>query len=131
MQMHLKTARFLADLLDNKFKIGGFRFGLDPIIGFIPFVGDLTVLAISFYILWIGRQMKVPEDKFGEMVANVVVDTLMGFVPIVGDIGDFFFKANMKNLEIIKKYGQNVVEGEFTQSSRPQNIAYAQDIKKG
>lgn len=130
MQMHLKTAHFLAELLDSKFKIGGFRFGLDPIIGFIPFVGDLSVLVISVYILWIGRQMKVPEDKFAQMVTNVVVDTLMGFVPVVGDIGDFFFKANIKNLEIIKKHGQFVVEGELTQAYKPQNVAYAQDIKR-
>lgn len=74
--------------------------------------------------------MKVPEDKFAQMVTNVVVDTLVGFVPVVGDIGDFFFKANIRNLEIIKKHGQFIVEGEFTKSSRSQNIAYAQEIKR-
>lgn len=125
MDVHLKTAQYLADLLDSKFKIGGFRFGLDPLIGLLPFIGDAVVLLVSVYILWIGEKMKVPEDKFSQMVSNVVIDTLMGFVPVVGDIGDFIFKANIKNLDIIKKHGQFIVEGEYTKAENKRNIAFS------
>lgn len=125
MDVHLKTAQYLADLLDSKFKIGGFRFGLDPLIGLLPFIGDAVVLLVSVYILWIGEKMKVPEDKFSQMVSNVVIDTLMGFVPVVGDIGDFIFKANVKNLDIIKKHGQFIVEGEYTKAENKRNIAFS------
>jgi hypothetical protein len=114
MNPHLKTARFLADLLDNKFEIAGFHFGLDPIIGLIPFVGDLVTTIFSFYIVWIGMQMKLPPDKISQMIANVVFDFLLDFIPVIGQAADFVWKANSKNMEILEDFAKkgNVHEGQ-------------------
>jgi|SRR3989344_506410 len=113
MRNHLKTVEFLTKLLESQFKIGPFKFGLDPLIGLIPGGGDLITAIISFYIVWIGVQMKLPTDKIIAMIWNVILDLLLGLIPVIGDITDFIFHANTKNLKIIKEFApEEVIEGE-------------------
>lgn len=112
MEGHIKVARTLTDLLDNKFGIGKFRIGLDPILGLIPGFGDIITAILSLYLVWIGVQMKLPQEKITEMVGNIVADFIIGILPIVGDIGDIFFKSNSKNMAILEEYLDKVVEGE-------------------
>ena len=71
----IKIAEDIVNLLENRFKVLGFKFGLDPLVGLIPIVGDLVPLA----------------------------DFLIGLVPILGDAADFVFRAHTKNLEILKR----------------------------
>lgn len=104
MVYHIRAVRALAWLLDNEFKIFGFRFGLDPILGLIPGVGDLITTSLSIYVIWVARKLKVPEKDIVRMWKNVIFDFVIGFVPFFGDIADFAFRANQKNLEIIKPY---------------------------
>lgn len=112
MESHLKLARTLTDLLENKFGVGKFRIGLDPILGLVPGIGDVITLGMSVYLVWIGIQLKLPQEKVIEMVGNVVVDFLIGLFPIVGDLTDVFYKANSKNMKIIEQFTSKVVEGE-------------------
>ncbi len=110
---HLALARDLTRMLDSQFKIGGFRFGLDPILGLIPGGGDIVSLALSLYIVWIAVQMRVPGDKLAAMLGNVTYDFFVGFIPILGDIHDFTFKANTKNLKILQEFAPGgVFDGE-------------------
>jgi hypothetical protein len=112
MYKHVRIATTIADLLDNRFKILGIKFGLDPLLGLIPGIGDFIALLFSFYIIWIGLRMKLPEEQLARMVQNVILDFVIGLVPVLGDVSDFVFKANTKNIEILKKYtATNVVEG--------------------
>lgn len=99
----LKVAEDLAHLLDNKFGIGPFRFGLDPIIGFVPVLGDLIPLAMSGYLLTIAVQEKVRQPIINRMILNLVADFVIGTVPVVGDVADFFYQAHMKNLQLLKE----------------------------
>lgn len=111
---HLALARDLTRLLESQFKIGNFRFGLDPILGLIPGGGDLVALGLSFYIVWIGVQMRVPTDKLAMMMGNIAYDFFLGIIPIIGDIADFTFKANTKNLKILSEFApEGVYEGEI------------------
>ncbi len=115
MNSHLHIARSVARLLDNQFEFMGLRFGLDPIIGIIPFFGDLVSLGLSAYIIWIGYQMRLPGQVLGSMLRNVVFDFVLGMIPVIGDVSDFFYKANLKNLALLEKY-QNAsitVDGEI------------------
>lgn len=112
MQNHLKLARTLTDLLENKFGIGRFRIGLDPIVGAIPGVGDIITLAMSFYLVWIAIHMKLPQEKILEMIGNIIVDFLIGLFPVVGDITDIVFKANTKNMKILEEFSAGTIEGE-------------------
>ncbi|MGI5840824.1 MAG: DUF4112 domain-containing protein [Patescibacteria group bacterium] len=117
-QRYLKQAEFVAQLLDSQFSILGFKFGLDPILGLVPWFGDVVSVAFSLYLVSIGKKMGMPDRLVQAMVRNVLVDLIVGSVPLVGDIGDFFIKANQRNLKIIRKFAslrkETIVEGEIT-----------------
>lgn len=110
MMNHLRRATTLANLLDNKFKIFGLKFGIDPLLGLVPGGGDLIALIISLYILWVGIKMELPKDKIWRMIRNIVLDFGLGLVPILGDIGDFAYKSNLKNLEMIEQHTPNATK---------------------
>lgn len=112
MNTNFKVAEYLVDLLENKFTIGRFRFGLDPVLGLFPGVGDAIALLISLYVVWIGMQLKVPADKVIIMIGNVLLDFFLGLFPVVGDAIDFVYRSNSLNMKIIKKYRKHFVEGE-------------------
>ncbi len=101
---HFKIASTLAKLLDNQFNFFGRKFGLDPLIGLIPFWGDLISLGISLYIIWIAWKLNVPKFQIIRMFVNVLFDTALGSIPLLGDITDFTFKANTRNFKILEKY---------------------------
>ncbi len=112
MQAHLKTAEVFAKLLDNQFSIGKFRFGLDPILGLFWGAGDIVGALLSCYMIWIAIQMKIPSSAIAQMLGNIALDFLIGLVPVLGQATDFVFKANSKNMEILRKYAKStVVEG--------------------
>lgn len=108
MEGHIKIAEGLVDLMENKFQLGGLKFGLDPVISAIPVFGDIMAALISFYLVWIGYRMGIPEKEVNKMVRNILIDVVLGVTPFLGDIADIFFKANSKNLKILKKYQYNV-----------------------
>ncbi len=115
MNSHLKIATKLTNLLENQFQIGKYKFGIDPILGLIPGGGDLITAILSFYIVWIGIQMRLPADKIAQMISNIVVDFFLGLIPLLGDVSDFVFKANTKNLKILHDFAPTeFYEGEFT-----------------
>lgn len=102
LKAKIKLAENIAHLLDSKFGIGPFKFGLDPILGLIPGLGDAIPFLISGYIILVAFQHKVSKTTILKMIFYVVADLLIGTVPVIGDIADFFFKASTKNLELLK-----------------------------
>lgn len=102
----LKRLDALAKLLDNQFRVPGtqFRFGIDGIIGLIPYVGDMAGLLVSGVLL---RTMAVKGASpwlMLRMLFNYVVDTVVGIIPLLGDLFDFGFKANRRNVDLLKSY---------------------------
>src|SRR3954447_13917392 len=94
----------LAWLMDNSIPIGGgYRIGLDPIIGLIPGVGDLIGTLVSSMIVLQAHRAGIPRPTLLRMVANVAIDSVVGAVPFVGDAFDFAFKANVKNLQLYRE----------------------------
>jgi len=114
---HIKTAEKFTHLMDDKFSFMGIRFGLDNIIGIYPGLGDFVSMVISLYMVWIGYQMKLPLSKLLQMIGNVFVDFVIGIPPIIGGAADLIFKANTRNLRILKEFDKEVdmdfVEGEI------------------
>lgn len=102
----LKFLRHLSDLMDNKFKVPGteWRFGLDGIIGMIPYVGDFTGFAISGYLISIMVKKGAGVGIIIQMMGNTLIDALVGAIPFLGDIFDLGFKSNRRNLELLKAY---------------------------
>lgn len=114
MQGHYRTAKLLARVLDTQFKIGKFEFGLDPLLDFIPGLGGVITLILSLYIIWIAKAARVPDKEIGQMIRNVIFDFILGLIPVVGYVGDFFYKANIKNIAILEKYVKTgVIEAEI------------------
>lgn len=96
--------RRLARLLDSKFSIGNFRFGLDPILGLIPGVGDFISLILSGGFLAMAARHGASKKLLILMALNVLADAVIGSIPVLGQIFDFFFKANNMNVRLLEKY---------------------------
>lgn len=92
--------------LDEKYRIPGlgFRFGWDPLINLIPYLGDLIGFVISTSLVIIMAKNGVSPKVVIKMLLNVVLDVLIGAIPIVGYFGDFLFKANTKNIDLLKSH---------------------------
>lgn len=114
MNTHLRIATALTKLLDEQFRIGKFSFGLDPILGLFPGLGDMISLGLSFYLVFVAMLLHVPEDKLTQMIKNIILDFLIGLLPVIGDVADVFYKANKKNLQILHEHvgAAPIVEGE-------------------
>ena len=90
--------------MDSAFRLpGGFRFGLDGLIGLIPGVGDAIGVVVSLYIVARARKLGVSRGTLVRMLANVGVEGLIGSIPILGDAFDFAFKANRRNLALLRR----------------------------
>lgn len=96
----------LAKLLDSKYRIPGtqFKFGLDPIIGLIPGAGDLITFLFSSGLIVIMIQQGASGKLAIKMLGNVLLDTLIGSIPILGQIFDFFYKANQRNVKLLREH---------------------------
>ena len=96
----------LARLMDSQFKFPGtdVKFGLDAVIGIVPVAGDLISQIISSYIIWEARRLGVSRLTMARMIGNSVVDTLIGSIPVAGDAFDVIFRANLKNLALLKAH---------------------------
>jgi hypothetical protein len=102
----LRRIRKIAKLLDTAIGIPGtkFRIGLDPILGLIPGGGDLVGAAISAYMIYLASSFGLEKSKISKMIQNIALETTVGFVPIVGDLFDAYFKANIRNLDILEQH---------------------------
>lgn len=100
-----KRLRALAWLMDNSIPLpGGFRIGLDAIIGLVPGIGDAIGAVISAYIINEARDMGAPRSVLFRMMSNVMMETVIGAVPFAGDVFDAAYKANMRNLALLARY---------------------------
>ena len=105
---NLDTLRRWAGLLDNAFRVPGtqIRFGLDPILGLVPGIGDLATPVLSVLILVHGTRVRVPKIVLARMVLNALIDFLVGAIPVVGDLFDFGWKSNAWNLALLERHAQ-------------------------
>lgn len=77
------------------------RFGLSPLIGLLPVIGDFAGLLLSFYVIAEARRLKAPRLLRWRMIFNAAVEAILGIVPFVGDAFDVWFKANTRNLDLL------------------------------
>lgn len=95
----------LANTMDSAIRlpiVGGV--GLDSVLGLVPVAGDLTSAAVSISLIARSVRYGVPRELITKMLANVLVDLLLGAVPLVGDLADLWFKANVRNVALLKEY---------------------------
>jgi hypothetical protein len=102
----LDTLRRWARIFDSAFRIPGTQitFGIDPILGLIPGLGDLASPLLSLFFIWHGLRLRVPKVVLARMVLNVVIDAGVGAIPVVGDVFDVAWKANDWNLALLERH---------------------------
>jgi hypothetical protein len=104
----------LAMLLDTAFVLPGtnIRFGADALIGLVPGVGDGITTALAAYIVYEAHRLGVPRRVLIRMISNVAIDGLAGAVPLIGDLFDVAFRANRRNVRILREHFGLDVEGQ-------------------
>lgn len=97
-----------ANILDKAFRIPGtnIRFGLDPIIGLVPVLGDLASPVFAALLVTEGARLGLPKIVLMRMVVNALIDAVVGAIPFVGMVGDIFIRANTKNLALLEKHAK-------------------------
>jgi len=103
----LAEVETLAWLLDNSIPVpgtGGRRVGIDALIGFVPVMGDLVSAGMGLFVVWRASRMGLPRIVVVRMLANSALDFVVGAVPVVGDAFDLWFKANSRNLGIMRRH---------------------------
>ncbi|QCR23575.1 DUF4112 domain-containing protein [Pontibacter sp. SGAir0037] len=102
----LKWVDSMVHLMDNQFRLPGtrYRFGLDPVLGLFPFVGDFVSFAISAGLVMTMARHGASGKVVALMLLNIAVDVLFGSIPVLGNIFDFAFKANQRNVRLLREH---------------------------
>ena len=101
----LREIELIARLLDDRFRIPGtaIRFGLDGLVGLVPGIGDTATALAALYVVHRAHALGVPKPVVARMVGNVLIDMAVGSIPLLGDIFDVAFKANRRNLDLLRR----------------------------
>jgi hypothetical protein len=93
-------------LMDNAFVIPGtnIRFGLDPLIGLLPGIGDSATALTSLMLFLQSTKYGIPKIVMVRMAINVILNTTIGALPVVGDAFSFWFKSNQRNYDLLCKH---------------------------
>ena len=96
----------VAKLLDIAFIVPGtnIRYGIDGIIGLIPVVGDLIATALSLWLVREARALGAPWHITARMLGNVAIQGVVGAVPVAGDAFDVLFRANIRNVRMLRRW---------------------------
>jgi len=106
------------NLLDTKFKIPGtrIRFGADFLMGLVPGAGDAVSLGMSGLLIATMAKNGASVGLVLRMLGNVIVDAIVGSIPIAGNLFDLFFRANTRNLKLMREHYE---EGKHNAHSWP------------
>ena len=96
----------LATALDSAIRIPGVgvRFGADAILGLIPGIGDAVSLGLSGYLILEAHRLGASPLLLARMAGHLIVDATVGAVPIAGDVFDVFYKANRRNMALLRRH---------------------------
>ena len=101
-----ERVEMLARLMDCALRVPGtnIRFGADAALGLLPGVGNLATTLVSAFIVYEARRLGVSRLTMLRMAGNVGLDTLIGAVPLAGNVADVFFRANRRNVELLRQH---------------------------
>lgn len=99
------TSSLIASLMDDFIRIPGtdIRFGLDPILGLFPGVGDTLASLVGVAIIGEASRRGVPRMALVTMALNILANAALGSVPLVGDVFSLWFKSNRRNHDLLQK----------------------------
>jgi hypothetical protein len=79
----------------------GKRMGVDGVIGFVPFVGDLAGMVLGMVVVLAGAAADVSLPTVVRMLWNTTLAGVVGVIPFAGDLFDIAYKANTRNIRLI------------------------------
>jgi Domain of unknown function (DUF4112) len=93
-------------LLEEVFRVPGtrMRFGIDGIVGLVPAAGSVLAGLFSLVIPLAGWVRGIPYVALVRMAINVGIGVLIGSIPLFGDIFDIAWKANHRNLRLLRRH---------------------------
>ena len=96
----------LSRLFDIAFIIPGtnVRFGIEAVLRLVPGIGDAAASALSCWLLYEARRLGVPPRIFARMLFNVAIEGIIGVIPIAGDAFDVAFRANRRNVRLLRDW---------------------------
>ena len=114
----LRRLDSLSYVLDNSIRVPGTRarFGVDAVIGLIPGFGDAAGSLLSAYIVVEAARLGAPAATLVRMLLNVGIEALVGAVPVAGDLFDASWKANARNVALLR--GELERRGSTARSSK-------------
>lgn len=101
---------WLAWFTDSAVRIPGTSrsVGADSMLSIIPGVGTFLGSSLSLYLLAEALRHGAPPRLLTRMGLNIAADTAVGAVPILGFFFDMFFKANQRNLALLRTHMQEI-----------------------
>lgn len=113
----LRWVESVAHLMDSQFTLPGtrFRFGLDPLLGLLPVVGNLTSMAVSGALVLTMMRHGASGSLVVRMALNILLDTIIGAIPVLGNLFDFAYKANDRNVRMLRRH---YAEGKYQGSGK-------------
>src|SRR6184192_753034 len=95
--------RWVAIVMDEliAFPNTKFKFGLDPLIGLVPGIGDTASAIISALVLIQAARRGLPKILLARMSLNILINEIVGIIPGFGDAFSFWFKSNKRNYELL------------------------------
>lgn len=95
--------RWVAIVMDELIALPNskFKFGLDPLIGLIPGIGDTASAIVSALVLIQAARRGLPKILLARMSLNILINEIVGIIPGVGDVFSFWFKSNKRNYELL------------------------------
>ncbi|MCU7695050.1 DUF4112 domain-containing protein [Haoranjiania flava] len=112
----LKWVERMSKLMDDQFSVGGHKFGIDPLLNFVPYAGDIATYLMSAVLVVTMFKHGVSGKVAMKMIGNITLDAVVGAIPVLGWIFDFKFKANRRNVNLLRKH---YTEGKDTGSAKP------------
>lgn len=116
-QATMRRLEWLTWFTDNAIRIPGTTrtVGADGIVSFIPGVGSLVGTGVSLYLAAEALRHGASPRTLAKMGGNIAIDTVVGAVPVAGFLFDMAFKANQRNLTLLKEEllrQDGIIEGE-------------------
>jgi hypothetical protein len=102
----LERLDWMANLMDSAVVLPGTNItvGLDAVIGLVPGIGDTITTVISLWMVKEAHELGAPKHLIARMIGNVALDGLVGAVPLVGDAFDVMFRANRRNIKLLRDH---------------------------
>jgi len=106
LRKRARASKRIAWILDECIRIPGtrLRFGLDPVIGLLPFGGETVATLFGILLLGDAGRKGIPLKTLIRMSGNMLLNAGVGAIPGLGDLFSFWFKSNSRNYQMLREF---------------------------